>query len=251
MCSLRFKSFPVVSPEKIYIWQINTRVNEATYGSLKALLSSEEQERSDRFAFDKDRFAFVVANGVARLLLERFTGIAVASQRFEKNAFGKPSLVGSEWDFNISHSGSLALCGLCQNCPIGVDVEQAKANFNPIELSEHYFSKSEKTILQETVKSKRLEAFYRCWTRKEAYIKAIGKGLSEPLDSLSVPIWGDEPGAVDIEEHPLDGAQYSFGKDGERKYTIHPLDVEQVGYYAAVAYPGRVKEVLFRVWEND
>ena len=227
-----------MSLEKIYVWQIDTRVDDATYDSLKALLSSEEQQRADRFAFDKDRYAFVVANGVARLLLERFTGTSTKSQKLERNAFRKPSLVDSEWDFNISHSGSLALCGLCQNCPIGVDVERAKANFDPVELSEHYFSESEKSILRETREDDRFEAFYRCWTRKEAYIKAIGKGLSQPLDSFSVPIREDEPKAVEIQE------------EAGPRHTVHPLKVDIPGYYAALAYPGEPREVVLRVWEH-
>ncbi|HSK64424.1 MAG TPA: 4'-phosphopantetheinyl transferase superfamily protein [Pyrinomonadaceae bacterium] len=153
-------------------------------------LDDEERARAGRFHFDKHRRHFVVGRGVLRLLLSRYLETRPEDVRFHYGSHGKPLLDGehraNSLRFNASHSGDLALYAFVQDYEVGVDVEYIKQDFSTEEIAERFFSSHEIETITSLEKPDRPAAFFRLWTRKEAYIKAIGTGLSHPLNTFDV-----------------------------------------------------------------
>ena len=166
-------------------------------------LDADERARASRFHFEKHRRNFVVGRGALRLLLGRYLELRPEKIRFSYGAQGKPSL-GDEHHagslrFNASHSGEMALYAFVNDIEIGVDVEFIKGDFATEEIAERFFSAPEIDVLRALPVTEKPAGFFRCWTRKEAYIKAIGSGLSHPLDQFDVTV--EIPGwsIVDLE----------------------------------------------------
>jgi 4'-phosphopantetheinyl transferase len=160
-------------------------------GSLRALetsyetLSPSEKQRAEAFRYQRHRTAFVLSHGVLRTLLGRYLNMEPGSVSFTYNPYGKPSVgTGSGLDFNLSHSGDMALYGFAHACPLGVDVEQVRSIPEMNSIAAQYFSPEECAELSGVDEMRRSEAFFNCWTRKEAYIKAIGHGLALPLKTI-------------------------------------------------------------------
>jgi 4'-phosphopantetheinyl transferase len=166
-------------------------------------LDDDERARASRYHFDKHRRHFVVARGVLRLLLGRYLDARPEDMSFSYGSHGKPSLAGkhraSLLRFNASHSGELAVYSFVQEYEIGVDVEYVKSNFATEEIAERFFSASEIETLTALPKPGRAAEFFRLWTRKEAYIKAIGTGLSHPLNEFDVTVPIENWSITDLE----------------------------------------------------
>lgn len=195
-------------------------------------LSPEERARASRFHFEKHRRHFVAARGALRTLLGRYLQTEPAAVRFSYGAYGKPMLDGEHRDsslrFNASHSGELALYAFVQNHDIGIDVEYIKRDFGTEEIAQRFFSSYEVQMLSALPATERAAAFFRCWTRKEAYIKAIGSGLSHPLDTFDVTLAPNEPAALlRVEGDPREVDRWS----------LFDLAVEH-GYAAALVVAG-------------
>ncbi len=176
-------------------------------GSASAVLSADELARAARFRFARDRDAFLRAPG----------------------PYGKPALAsGGDLEFNLSHSGSLALCALAWKRPVGVDVEAHRDDVETLEIAELFFSEREIETLRELPEAARRHAFFLCWTRKEAYVKARGEGLSVPLGGFDVTCVPGEPARLT-----------GLGDAAEEvaRWSIADLDVGP-GYSAAVAAIG-------------
>lgn len=177
-----------VAPTEADLWVWSLDVDEAARGRLFAHLSEDEVARALRFVFDRDRHRYVVARGRMREILARILGTTAAALRFSYSVHGKPSLsaAGAQLHFNLSHSDGLAALGVSHTRELGVDVEHER----PLkeDIAERFFSIGEVAALRALPESEQLEAFYRCWTRKEAVVKAIGEGLSRPLDSFDVTL---------------------------------------------------------------
>lgn len=193
----------VLAEDEVHVWRASVLQPPATIQYWRSLLSEDEVARAERFYFEKDRHRFIVSHGLLRVLLARYlnTPFLNASQlRFCNNDYGKPSLdLGMQdrtLNFNLSHSDELVLFAFTYVRQIGVDIEYMRPDLDYQSLAEHYFSSLEHQMLQALPASARLEAFYQCWTRKEAYIKARGKGLSIPLDVFDVSLRPDEPAMV-------------------------------------------------------
>lgn len=158
--------------------------------SFLRMLDEDERVRASRFRFEKHRQNFVVGRGVLRLLLSRYLGMPPEDVRFTYGAQGKPALEGEHsadsLRFNASHSGELAVYAFVRECEVGVDVEFIKTDFETEEIAERFFSAPEIRALRALPAAEKPAAFFRFWTRKEAYIKAIGSGLSHPLDQFDV-----------------------------------------------------------------
>ena len=160
-------------------------------------LAEDERVRANRFHFEQHRRHFVVARGFLRVLLARYLDTTPPAVRFAYGPYGKPLLAGeSSLRFNASHSGEWAVYAFVQDHEVGIDVEQIKEDFETEGIAERFFSAGEVETLNTLAAEERPAAFFRCWTRKEAYIKAIGSGLSHPLDSFDVTLAPGEPAAL-------------------------------------------------------
>jgi len=168
---------------ELWVWPLDVGADER--GRFFAMLSDDEVARAERFVFERDRHRYIAARGRMREVLARLLGATPADLRFDYSSHGKPSLpLGLH--FNLSHSEALAALGVSRTHQLGVDVEHVR----PLkeDIAERFFSQAEVTALRALPEDEQLEAFYRCWTRKEAVVKAIGEGLSRPLDSFDVTL---------------------------------------------------------------
>lgn len=188
---------------EVHVWRVSLPLSTEGYDVLWGLLAAEEQEKAQRFHFAQDRQRSVAARGTLRLLLEHYRkGIGEVGQplRFRYNPYGKPSLLNSRLQFNVAHSGDRVVLAFTLLGPLGIDVEYMRSQIDLVDLAKHFFAPRESAKLLELPQDSRLSAFYSCWTRKEAYIKAWGMGLSLPLDSFVVSFVSGEPTAL-LEVH--------------------------------------------------
>jgi 4'-phosphopantetheinyl transferase len=180
---------PAISNREVHVWKVGLRggASEAMY----SWLSDEEQNRAARFHFGKDRESYQNAHGSLRLILGRYLDLAPAELHFGQTDFGKPFLTNNEASgllFNMSHSGDFALIAVTREREVGVDVEFMRDGFATDDVAEHFFSVAEIYTLTGLEPHLRTHAFFNCWTRKEAYVKARGEGLSMPLDQFDVSL---------------------------------------------------------------
>ena len=180
----------LLADHEVHVWRAGLDIPSFQVQALRTLLADDEQDRARHFVFEMDRQRFIAARGTLRSILSRYVTIHPGRLRFEYNPHGKPFLA-SEFgshplNFNLSHSGSIAIYAITRNGRIGIDVEQVRPDFTYEEIAERFFSANELTMLHRLPAELKRAAFYRYWTRKEAYSKARGKGLSLPLDSFDV-----------------------------------------------------------------
>lgn len=174
--------------DSVHLWL--AQITTFGLGNIIDLLSEEEILKGDKFYFSKDRQTYLVSRGLLRFLLGKYLNISARDIRFDYNPFGKPQidfLPSEELFFNVSHSGEFCLIGLSRSNQIGVDIELIK----PVDydfLSKNVFSKAELAEFQSIPNNIKSKAFYCGWTRKESFIKGIGKGLSFPLKNFSVTL---------------------------------------------------------------
>ena len=164
-------------------------------GRVEAILEPDERARAARFSFARDRRRYVARHAVLRTLLAAQRGIAPEALRFGYNAQGKPSLADGP-AFNMSHSHGLALIAIASDGDIGCDIEWRDPSFADEGIAEKFFSPGEIVALGTLPDALRTEAFFDCWTRKEAYIKARGLGMALPLNSFEVVLDPRQPAAL-------------------------------------------------------
>jgi 4'-phosphopantetheinyl transferase len=162
-------------------------------GRFRDVLSAQERERAARFRFERDRRRYILRHGKLRELLSDYLNCAPARICFAYNSFGKPSVAGGALRFNVSHSHGTALFVFARGVEVGCDIERRDPRFVCDQIPERFFSALEAQTLRSLPASSRTRAFFNCWTRKEAFIKARGCGLSLPLDSFDVSLAPDEP----------------------------------------------------------
>ena len=186
----RFTS--TTGPEEIHLWATplfpSTTVNPHDWANL----GQQEVERAKRFHFEEHRARFVQSHAFLRRVLARYTGTPPAELAFDAGPFGKPALPDvpgcSRISFNLAHCDQFALLGITSDNPIGVDVETVRPMPDLQQMSRQFFAKAEYEALASIPGHQQDLAFFNCWTRKEAMIKAIGSGLSMPLDSFEVTL---------------------------------------------------------------
>jgi 4'-phosphopantetheinyl transferase len=186
--------------DEVHVWRASLRPPPHVLARLEPHLSSDERARAARFRFPELRQAFVAGRGVQREILSRYTGVAPHALAYRESAYGKPELDGAaggmEIRFNVSNSGDLALYALTIRREIGVDLERLKPMPDGIDIAKRFFSAPENEIFAALAEEVRDLAFFNCWTRKEAYIKAVGEGLSMPLDRFDVAFAPGEAAAL-------------------------------------------------------
>jgi len=184
----------------VHVWHGPLNLFSPEIPRLRELLSDDEKERAGRFHFEKNRNEYVLSRGRLRILLASYLSTSPAELCFTYSTHGKPSLNtparGATLAFNVSHTDVFAVCAFAWNRRVGIDVERIRKNFDPEQIAERFFSAAERLALRNLPEEQRHEAFFRCWTRKEAYIKAIGEGLSHPLHQFDVSFTQEEPAAL-------------------------------------------------------
>lgn len=235
-------SRPVIRDAEVHVWLAMTTWGPGG-GRRLGVLSPEEVERAARFHFDRDRERFVRARAVLRTLLGRYLGADPAGLHFRLNEYGKPALAG-EWEdsgisFNLSHSDEVVLYAFARGREVGVDVERVRPEFAGEDIAARFFAAPEVEALRRTPAEARAAAFFSCWTRKEAYVKARGGGLSLPLDGFAV--------SVDAAAREVALSVFGHAEVGER-WTIIGL-IPAAGYVAALAAEGDVRNLNF--WRAD
>jgi 4'-phosphopantetheinyl transferase len=185
--------------EEVHVWRVSLNQSQATIERLSQELTTDELARAGRFRFAKDRNQFIIGRGLLRVLLGRYLVRKPEQLRFRYSSYGKPSLedgIQAGLQFNLSHSHQMALLAFTRGRNVGVDIEYMRPGVEFEQLAQHFFSPTECAVLLDMVPALRKETFYNCWTRKEAYIKARGEGLSIPLDMFDVSLRPGEPAAL-------------------------------------------------------
>jgi 4'-phosphopantetheinyl transferase len=189
-----------LGPDAVHVWRASLRPPANVLARLEATLSPDERARAARFHFPQHRTAFVAGRGVQREILARYTGLPPAALAYREGAHGKPELDGAAGAmgirFNVSNSGDLALYAVTVRRELGVDLEQLKPMPDGMDIARRFFSAPENEVFAALADDVRDLAFFRCWTRKEAYIKAVGEGLSMPLDRFDVAFAPGEPARI-------------------------------------------------------
>lgn len=193
-------SFPALEPDCAHVWFVSLDLSIEQSRRLTRMLTADERARSERYHFERDRSRFAVGRAYLRGFLGRYCGLPPSSLRLGANSFGKPFLHNAhpspDLRFNLAHSGGGALFAFTLSREIGVDLEQIRPGVDLLAIARRFFSADEYGALQRVPTAEREDAFFRCWTRKEAYIKARGEGLSIPLDSFSVSLVPGRPAAL-------------------------------------------------------
>ncbi|MBI3941590.1 MAG: 4'-phosphopantetheinyl transferase superfamily protein [Chloroflexi bacterium] len=230
---------PILTRDAVHLWLVPLDGASYPHARLQPWLAPDEVERAGRYVFQRDREAFILARGFLRLILGTYLGTAPQLLRLAYGTYGKPCLAAgqgaADLTFNLSHSHGLMLLAVALQRQVGVDLEFIRTDFDPQELATHFFAPGECAFLCALPLSRQVEAFFAIWTRKEAYIKARGAGLSIPLDSFEVT-----PPQGDWGRHLLlkDGA-------GPLPWELQEVPAEP-GHKAALVTEGESCHVSFR-----
>lgn len=225
-----------IGEREIHIWIARTDGSEAEIASLARVLDAEERDRAARFHFDADRRRSIVARGALRLLLGRYLERDPFELRFVTGPQGKPALADAALELNVSHSGDYVLIALASGTPVGVDVECENRTSDLKGIAGRFFDPAEAAAVVRAADADAVALFFQTWTAKESLIKAVGGGLSLPLDSFRVTPGSGEFAAVTNhgDDARLDG------------WFIRALPPFAVDYHAAVAARGGDWETIVR-----
>jgi len=196
---------PTLGKDELHVWAVPLRGEAEAFVSL---LSPAERDRAERFHFADHRRRYEIGHGALRRILGGYLGTDPAALDFDTGPRGKPYLLGEGPFFNLSHSGKLALIGVGA-VELGLDCEKVRRLGSYYQIAEKHFSSCEFGVLGDLPEADRLLAFYRCWTRKEAYIKALGEGLAMSLDSFDVSL-GDDPKLVECRDRDESAAEWEL-----------------------------------------
>ena len=185
---------------EVHIWRVDLEVSPAVLQRCETVLSPSERARAQRYVFERDRRRWTVSRATLRLLLSRYLAAEPTMFEFDLNEFGKPSLAAPykemNIEFNLSHSAEIALYAFTRERLVGVDVEYMRADLDFDGMARHSFSLQEQHILRNFTGQEKRRTFFRGWTCKEAYAKALGKGFSQAFDQFSVSLLPSQPFAL-------------------------------------------------------
>jgi 4'-phosphopantetheinyl transferase len=229
--------------DEVHIWRVSLTQDPATLSQLSALLAIDERRRAEKYYRAVDRDHFIVARGVLRRIISIYLQISPGALQFTYNEYGKPNIADHQNDrnlnFNLSHSNDLALYGFRLGGGLGIDIEYMREDFATLEIADHFFAKDEVDALRSLPADQRVKAFFNCWSRKESYIKALGMGVSFPLDRFAVSLApGDAPALLKVEDDAREPDRWMM-------YELQPGD----GYAAAVIV--EKPPVILRQWDWD
>lgn len=231
-----------IGTDRVDVWRVRLSSTTPSEDSL----SVDERQRASRFHFDIDRDRYIAAHASLRDALSRYLQCAPRDIKFSTNEYGKPFLIRSNdfsrlmnIEFNLSHSGDFALIAITRGRKVGIDVERIRTDIELEDLARRNFSPREVSEFVSLPAEQRARGFFNCWTRKEAYIKAQGLGLSMPLDSFDVSL--GEPAALKATRPD---------ENESARWSLHSLNVES-DYAAALAVEGNGLEIRCWDWVVD
>jgi 4'-phosphopantetheinyl transferase len=235
--------FLPLGPNEIHVWRIGLVWPDVVESRLKICLTDEELHRAAGFHFPHDRRRFILCRAVLRRLLASYLGVRAVLIRFLSSPYGKPFIRGEERPdgirFNCSHSGDFGLVVISRRGELGCDVEQHRQLEDAEDLAATCFSASEIKEMNALPQSLKMTGFFNCWTRKEAFVKAIGVGLSFPLNRFSVSlIPGQAATLLNVAEDP----------EAFNRWKMASLEVGP-NYSAALVFEGRNAGIQYFEWE--
>jgi 4'-phosphopantetheinyl transferase len=246
MNNVNWRSLPSelsLNDHEVHICLASVDIAKKEILSLRRFLTDEELARASKFIFEIDRVKYTVARGILREVLGRYLSVDPHSIVFLYNKYGKPCLderyKNEKISFNLSHSGSMIIYGISKNRKIGIDIEKIHCMDSLDRIVNRYFSSHEKACFEKLSSIEKQKTFFACWTKKEAYIKAHGKGLSYPFDKFSVSMLpGEEAALLCDENHDV------------FLWTLREIFSTEE-YVAAVAVEGRDMDFIFYQWGLD
>jgi len=222
-----FPQSPELAPGSLHVWLASTRTGVSNLAQYWSSLAPEEKRLSERYCFQPDKDRCVVAYGSLRSLLSRYLRTAPAALEFGRTSLGKPYLTSPRGSvdlrFNLSHSGDFVAVALTNGAEVGIDIEKGRDLPDCLEVARTVFTPHELRIVEQAAVGDRLKAFFTFWTRKEAYIKARGLGLSLSLDTFDVA----SGATLQVIQPEADDARKSA-------WVIQDVEVPD-GYFCAVA----------------
>jgi len=216
----------------VHLWHADLDVAEAELERLRDTLCAAERRRSERFRFERHRRRFVTARGFLRDVLARYLGVTPDSLTFDYGPHGKPSLArpaDTGRRFNLSHSGTAAVLAVALGRDVGVDIERINPQTECMRLAQRFFAEDEVAVLAALPPPAQPSAFFEGWTRKEAYIKALGCGLTLPLRAFSVGLGPGQPACL---------LRVESDARERRRWGMADVDVG-AGFKAALVAAGR------------
>ncbi|WP_420643161.1 4'-phosphopantetheinyl transferase family protein [Candidatus Leptofilum sp.] len=232
---------PTLPADELHVWVASLNRSQTQLNQFWQHLSEDERARANRFYFDHDREHYIVARGLLRQLLGNYLQLPAHLIAFAYGEHGKPELAAEQATsgvrFNISHAQGVALLAFSRNREVGVDIEQVRPLDDGEQIAERFFSENEVAVFTAVPPEQKPQAFFNCWTRKEAFIKVIGEGLSCPLDSFDVTL---KPG------EPADLLQVKGSREAAARWRLENLEPAN-GYAGAVIAEGR--EWQLRTWQ--
>jgi 4'-phosphopantetheinyl transferase len=227
----------------VHVWQASLDQTPVEMDKFLHTLSEDERARADRFYFQKDREDFIAARGRLRSILGFYLSKAPESLSFNYSSHGKPSLKLESGEaaihFNLSHSHRHSLYAIARDLEVGIDLEFIRGELATEEIADRFFSRRELRALRALPLALQKYAFFLCWTRKEAYIKARGEGLSLPLDQFDVSLTPGKPAEL-LGTRP-DPSEAS-------RWSLRDLMLEPSGYAAALAV-GETRRLSLTLWQ--
>lgn len=182
----------LISENEVHVWRACLNVSALQYENMFGFVSADELERAGRLRFERDQKRFIVARGILRKILGSYLEKTPDKLHFEYTAHGKPELASNVGNdtlrFNVSHSDAFALYAVSLGQSIGIDIERIRDDVDVDQIAKRFFSPGEIRSLEEVHESKLSKVFFQYWTRKEAFIKATGKGISFPMEQCDVSL---------------------------------------------------------------
>ena len=215
------------APGEVHVWRVDLGCAATSVAALRATLSLEEEQRAARFRSLELCERWTVARGALRCILAAYARCEPSVLVLRAGPHGKPALAwpGKDISFNLSHTGGLALVAIAGSGRVGIDAETVRSEIEVEDLSRRFFAPAEAAEILALSPDARLEAFFTCWTRKEAFVKALGGGLSVPLDRFQVSVRSDPPARL-------------LWVDEEESDQWSMLDVSEPGVAAALVSEG-------------
>ena len=219
-----------ISNQAVDIWRFPLQASSAVVACLEESLSPDERDRAARFHFDHLRRSYICGRGALRHLLARYLQVSPSSIRFAYGVKGKPALADQpSLRFNLAHAGDLAAVAFTADCEIGIDLEPIRPMPDLQQIAGRFFCPEESAEILSLPPVERDRAFFLCWTRKEAYVKAVGEGLSLPLSDFRVTVRSNEPTRL---------IHIGYSEKDAKAWTLEDLYLAPE-FAAAIAYRDR------------